>query len=273
MLPLLCAALLSLCPGTLGYTELDSSTFKDFIADNEHSLVVFYAPWAEGWEKFEEHFEQIDEKMADMPVELGLVDIEENLELSVESGKNTLAIKFFFSDRVSHPPINYFDSFYAERVMAFLHTIMSSLVDTKIDGIQEIVDAFMTKAVSVAQLDKEVTAGHKAKIVALQEKTDVPEKKGMLGVHLRVMDDITSATGNLSKNLHMYKEKLSNHGHKMKIQEYIGLRTYVDVYEMYAESMLPPEARKVNQKKPKKVEAPPTRKVEVGADARQNILF
>lgn len=255
-----------------GYTELSPGSFHEFVEGNEYSLVVFYAPWAESWEKFEDQFEEIDEKMQGSPIQLGLVDIEEHIELSTESGKHTLAIKFFFRDRVQNPPIVYFDAYYAERVMSFVQTVMDSLIDTQMTGLEEIAEAFMKEAMYTAVMEKEKGDVHKAKITAMIEAEPVAQKKRILGLHLRVMDAIMMMTGNLSRNLHSLKEKLANHGHHMKIQEYTALKNEVDVYTMYGEALLPDNLKKKNNAKAAKFE-PEKREIDVDAGGRQNILF
>merc|ERR1719181_311461 len=104
---------------SVAYTEIDGSNFKSFTTENDMTLVIFYAPWSEAWEKFEEEFEELDEEMeTKFPnVHLGLTDIEENKDLSMHSGKNTIAIKFFWGNQDGSaqavPPITYRGSLHA----------------------------------------------------------------------------------------------------------------------------------------------------------------
>lgn len=264
----------SLCLGaqsSMAYTELDGTNFNSFTTENDMSLVVFYAPWAEAWEKFEEEFETLDEEMEEKypQIHLGLTDIEENKDLSMHSGKNTLAITFFWGNQKTgqnNPPITYRGPLFAKSLYEFLDVIKDTMTEVTMDDVVPIVEAFMKATFhpenSVTKLEQPKLRDQ-VKELAMKEE-DGSKRKRLLHLHIQVMTEIMEGSHKLAANLHKVSTKLGNDGHKMPLHVYQAQKALVDTYDQYAQAALPPESRRKPKKSQKKIAGKKV-SVEVGA--------
>ena len=76
-------------------TELDQQTFKDFIASGL-ALVDFWAPWCGPCRMQIPILDQVAEKLPD--VKIGKVNVDENSDLAVQFGVNTIPYLLIFKD-------------------------------------------------------------------------------------------------------------------------------------------------------------------------------
>ena len=76
-------------------TELDQQTFKDFIASGL-ALVDFWAPWCGPCRMQIPILDQVAEKLPD--VKIGKVNVDENSDLAVQFGVNTIPYLIIFKD-------------------------------------------------------------------------------------------------------------------------------------------------------------------------------
>lgn len=76
-------------------TELNQQTFKDFVASGL-SLVDFWAPWCGPCRMQNPILDQVAEKMP--AVKIGKVNVDENGELAVQFGVNTIPYLVIFQD-------------------------------------------------------------------------------------------------------------------------------------------------------------------------------
>lgn len=76
-------------------TELNQQTFKDFIASGL-ALVDFWAPWCGPCRMQNPILDQVAENMP--AVKIGKVNVDENGELAVQFGVNTIPFLVIFKD-------------------------------------------------------------------------------------------------------------------------------------------------------------------------------
>ena len=76
-------------------TELDQQTFKDFIASGL-VLVDFWAPWCGPCRMQIPILDQVAEKLP--AVKIGKVNVDENSDLAVQFGVNTIPYLLIFKD-------------------------------------------------------------------------------------------------------------------------------------------------------------------------------